>query len=123
MSSYAQAFPYATFDVTQLNTKQVIDPLDMEEDDISMSDSPAEHDDQEMQQASLQVYLDSVPYECESLEEMEQRLEEIVSKIYICAKAKNWLVLCTWDGMLQWYVIGLRYMLPASNTILFLVGY
>jgi hypothetical protein len=54
------------------------------------------------QRASLQIYLNSVPYECESLEEMQTKLENIVGKIMICAHAKNWLVLTTWDGMLQW---------------------
>ena len=55
----------------------------------------------EKQRAALQTYLESLPYQCETVEEMQARLEEIVQKIYICAKTKNWLILDEWDGMLQ----------------------
>lgn len=75
------------------------------DDDISMPDTPAEATEMssyERQKASLQTYLDSLPYECEPIEEMQARLEEIVGKIFVCAKAQNWLLLTTWDGMLQW---------------------
>lgn len=79
----------------------------MDDDDISEIDCAGELTEQsamEKQRVSLQTYLDSLPYECETVEEMQARLEEIVQKIYVCAKTKNWLVLSTWDGMLQWYV-------------------
>ena len=85
-------------------------PLDlttMDDDDIYQIDSTgdlSEQSEMEEQLASLQTYLDSLPYECETVEEMQARLEEIVQKIYICARTKNWLVLSTWDGLLQWYV-------------------
>jgi proteasome activator subunit 4 len=79
----------------------------MDDDDIFQIDSAGELTEQsemEEQVASLQTYLNSLPYECETVEEMQARLEEIVQKIYICARTKNWLVLGTWDGLLQWYV-------------------
>ena len=79
-----------------------------EEDKISIVDSPSEIVDPfayDKQRASLQTYLDSLPYECETVEDMQNRLERIVEKIYICAKSQNWLVLSTWDGMLQWYLL------------------
>lgn len=79
----------------------------MDDDDISEIDCAGELNEQsamEKQRVSLQTYLDSLPYECETVEEMQARLEEIVQKIYVCAKTKTWLVLSTWDGMLQWYV-------------------
>lgn len=84
----------------------------MEDDDISVPDSPElESGDfspgqsvYDRQRASLQTYLDHIPYEGESIEEMQSRLEFIVGRISICAQTKNWLVLTTWDGMLQWYV-------------------
>lgn len=79
----------------------------MEVDDNFDIDSVGELNelsDMEEQRISLQTYLDSLPYECETVEEMQARLEEIVQKIYICARTKNWLVLSMWDGMLQWYV-------------------
>jgi len=77
----------------------------MEEDGISLADSPSESTDFSVfdkQRASLQTYLDSLPYQCESIDEMQKKLEHIVRMIYICAKAKDWPVLSTWDGMLQW---------------------
>lgn len=80
----------------------------MEEDELSAIESvgeAAEMSAYDKQRASLQTYLDSLPYECESVEDMQARLEFIVEKIYICGKTQNWLVLSTWDGMLQWYVL------------------
>lgn len=80
----------------------------MDDEDLFEIDSAGELMEQsamEEQRASLQTYLDSLPYECETDEEMQTRLEEIVQKIYICAKTKNWLVMSLWDGKLQWYVL------------------
>ena len=82
--------------------------LGMDEDDISVPDSPSSEsgtlspDALERQRASLQSYLNALPYECESPEEMQAKLEHIVGRICVCAETKNWLVLTTWDGMLQW---------------------
>lgn len=82
----------------------------MDDDDVSVPDSPSSESGTlspgalEKQRASLQSYLNALPYECESPEEMQEKLEHIVGRICICAEAKNWLVLTTWDGMLQWYV-------------------
>ena len=87
----------------------------MEDEDISLPDSPVFESGQlspgqsafEKQRASLQTYLDSVPYKCETVEEMQVVLEDIVGKITICARTKNWLLLSTWDGVLQWSVMPL----------------
>jgi proteasome activator subunit 4 len=57
----------------------------------------------EKQVASLKTYIDALPYKCELVDEMQAKLEAIVGKIVICAKSKNWAVLSTWDGVLQWY--------------------
>ena len=87
--------------------------ITMDSDDSGI-DSPGEVSEQssmEKQRASLQIYLDSLPYECETVEEMQARLEEIVQKMYICARTKNWLVLSTWDGMLQWYVFYIIFLI------------
>ncbi|KAF4572630.1 hypothetical protein EYR36_007140 [Pleurotus pulmonarius] len=74
----------------------------MEDDDFPISlDDQAGLSDMDKQRATLQTYLNALPYECESVEYMQTRLEEIVGKIFISAKAQNWLVLTTWDGMLQ----------------------
>lgn len=70
-----------------------------------IDDDDSLFDDQntlDKQRASLQTYIDSVPYECETIEEMQEKLEEIVGKILICAQTRNWKFLTTWDGMLQW---------------------
>lgn len=85
----------------------------MDDDDMSVPDSPLDSGDispagqaaaMDKQRATLETYLKSLPYQCESTEEMHAHLEYIVGKIAICAKTKNWLVLTTWDGALQWSV-------------------
>jgi hypothetical protein len=89
----------------------VLNSFVMEEEDISTApDSPAvENADLSREQvtivkqrASLQSYLSSLPYNAESEEDMQARLEFILGRIIICVEAKNWLVLATWDGVLQW---------------------
>jgi proteasome activator subunit 4 len=65
----------------------------------------------EKQRASLQTYLASLPYDAESEDEMRSRLEFILGRIIICAEAKNWLVLATWDGVLQWCALTVRLVL------------
>ncbi|KAG6866845.1 hypothetical protein C0991_008781 [Blastosporella zonata] len=90
--------------------------ISMEDDSFSINDTPIESvslSDHEKQLASLQTYLGSVPYETESVQEMHQKLEEIVGKIFIAAKAQNWLVLSTWDGMLQCWLL-MRYPMAKS---------
>lgn len=87
-----------------------IQGVEMDEDDIDLLDSPSEEaspltPDQfsyEKQRANLAVYLDALPYKCDSLQEMQQKLEHIIAKLIICAESKNWTVLTTWDAMLQW---------------------
>ncbi|SJL05897.1 uncharacterized protein ARMOST_09233 [Armillaria ostoyae] len=90
-----------------------LSPFDM--DDDTESDSPGDTLELslEQQKSHLQSYLDSLPYECESCEDMQAKLEDIVGKIFICAKAKNWLVLTTWDGMLQCWLL-MRYPMDKS---------
>ena len=91
-----------------LTDSSYITPAIMEDDEISVADSMGEIGDlsaYDKQRTSLQTYLNALPYECETVEDMQTRLEKIAEKIYICASSKNWLVLSTWDGMLQWYVL------------------
>ena len=73
----------------------------IDDDDLSVID-PGDAAAYEKQIASLQTYLNALPYDCESVDDMQHRLEDILEKVYICAKTKNWTVLTTWDGMLQW---------------------
>ncbi|KAI0762664.1 ARM repeat-containing protein [Fomes fomentarius] len=94
--------------------------LGMDDDDISVPDSPSSEsgtlspDALERQRASLQTYLNALPYESESPEDMQARLEYIVGRICICAETKNWLVLTTWDGMLQCWLL-MRYPMSKTN--------
>lgn len=94
----------------------------MDDDELSVTDSMevplADPSSYDKQRASLQTYLNALPYECETIEDMQSRLEDITEKIYICAQSKNWLVLSTWDGMLQWYAgFVLRPNLPSGSLI------
>ncbi|KAI0343973.1 ARM repeat-containing protein [Trametopsis cervina] len=92
----------------------------MDEDEgMSMPDSPLDSDDTipsaaDKSRAVLQTYLNSLPYECESVEDMQAHLEYIVGNISICAKSKNWLVLTTWDGALQCWLL-MRYPMPKAT--------
>jgi len=95
----------------------------MEEEDLSILDSPTfddsgelpyDHSSLEKQTISLQTYLDSIPYPCEDVRTMQSQLEYIVGKITICAKTKNWVVLATWDTMLQSWLL-LRYPMHTST--------
>ncbi|CCM01636.1 uncharacterized protein FIBRA_03697 [Fibroporia radiculosa] len=85
----------------------------MDNEDMSVPDSPSwgsgtltpGQSASERQRAALHSYIDSLPYKCESVEEMQAKLEHIISRISICAETKNWLVLTTWDGMLQCWLL------------------
>ncbi|KAG6381418.1 armadillo-type protein [Boletus reticuloceps] len=79
-----------------------IQGVEMDEDDIDILDSPAEEasplapdrSSYDKQRANLAVYLDALPYKCESLQEMQQKLERIMAKLLICVESKNcWLQL------------------------------
>ncbi|KAI9462941.1 hypothetical protein F5148DRAFT_1212253 [Russula earlei] len=93
----------------------------MEEDLSTAPDSPSvesadlsrEQSAMEKQRAALQTYLSSLPYDAESEEDMQSRLEFILGRIIICAEAKNWLVLATWDGVLQCWLL-MRYPVPVQ---------
>src|ERR1700722_12447150 len=61
-----------------------------------------EGDTLETQITTLKTYLDHVPYPCESPQEMQAKLEEIIGKITVCAKSRNWSFLTQWDALLSW---------------------
>jgi hypothetical protein len=80
---------------------QGLDSMDVEPGEGSFT--PSEQEEQssyEKQKASLQTYLDSLPFPCESIGEMHAALETIVGKIAICVKTHSWHVLSTWDQLL-----------------------
>jgi proteasome activator subunit 4 len=80
---------------------------DMDDDDFSDALDLDALSSMDKQLASLKTYTNSLPYasSVESVEHMQAVLEQIVGKIYICAKTKNWLLLTSWDGMLQWFLL------------------
>jgi proteasome activator subunit 4 len=108
MEALIEAAAAAGVDISKItfqddDPSQTLNIMDDDDDVMStLSGDSTEQSEFDRQRASLQTYLDSLPYDCESPEEMQESLEDIVQKIYICAKSKNWLVLTTWDGMLQW---------------------
>ena len=86
--------------------------LDMDEDDNLSSpitpvedlvDAASEPDEAllERQRAALRSYTDSLPYACESPQEMDERLARIVDMIYVTAKSNQVDLLRGWDGVLS----------------------
>lgn len=79
----------------------------MEDDAASLnSPTPAGSEDYDnaedaKQLKSLDTYLKSLPYECESTDEMQTKLQLIIEKIVICAKTSNWAAMIGWDTSLQ----------------------
>ena len=109
-----------SLDTSSVSYLHVLNSFAMEEEDISTApDSPTietpnlsrEQATIVKQRASLQTYLSSLPYNAESEEDMQARLEFILGRIIICAEAKNWLVLATWDGVLQWCALVAQHIL------------
>ncbi|KAF7784715.1 hypothetical protein Agabi119p4_880 [Agaricus bisporus var. burnettii] len=89
----------------------------MDDDDASVFGPGQEEDEQswlEGQRKTLQIYLDSIPYKCESYEVMQEKLEFIVGRLYIAAKAKNWQLVSSWDGLLQCWLL-MRYPIVKST--------
>ncbi|KAG1757297.1 hypothetical protein EDB19DRAFT_1924203 [Suillus lakei] len=89
-----------------------VDVLESPSDDIA-ADLVSDRSAYEKQKATLLTYLDSLPYECESIDVMQAKLEYIVGKLIVCAESKNWLVLTTWDAILQCW-LQMRY--PMTTT-------
>ena len=76
----------------------------MEDDDFLPSpfdDGEGAADDQSTQFAWYRTYWESVPYECESVEEMNAKLAQIIDKIYICSKSNQWHLISGWNNILN----------------------
>ncbi|KAH7915111.1 armadillo-type protein [Hygrophoropsis aurantiaca] len=111
-----------SFDVSAFAEELGIDVEAMDTDGIGfIDDSPADEypaslADQssfDKQKLALQTYVDSLPYKCESVEEMQTKLEHIIGKLLVCAEAKNWPALTEWDAMLQCW-LSMRYPMTTS---------
>jgi proteasome activator subunit 4 len=121
-----------SLDPSSASYLHVLNSFVMDEEDISTTtDSPTietpdlsrEQATIVKQRASLQTYLSSLPYNAESEEDMQARLEFILSRIIICAEAKNWLVLATWDGVLQWCALEAQHISCTDDCSWLLMRY
>ncbi|EJD04282.1 uncharacterized protein FOMMEDRAFT_167503 [Fomitiporia mediterranea MF3/22] len=74
------------------------------------------------QRAALRTYIDSVPYDCESPEEMEEKLANIVDMIYISAKSDQLDLMRSWDGVLSTWLL-LKYPIVKAKRIKLLQYY
>lgn len=86
-------------------------PDKMEDDDFSGLETPQEADSSlavqgqiEKQLESLKGYLDALPYECETPEEMQTKLEFIIGRIDLSVRSKNWSSVPSWAQLLHWCV-------------------
>ncbi|KAF8213422.1 hypothetical protein K438DRAFT_1750713 [Mycena galopus ATCC 62051] len=88
--------------MASLSTTSPVDTPDMDVDEYAEADNDY---------AAFQTYLDTAPYPCETPLEMLSKLEHIIAKMNVCIKTKNWLVLSTWDGVLECWLL-MRYPIP-----------
>jgi proteasome activator subunit 4 len=51
---------------------------------------------------SLETYLASVPYKCESIPEMHAKLRRIVERLIVCVKSRDWPNVHTCDSLIHW---------------------
>lgn len=51
---------------------------------------------------SLETYVASVPYKCESIPQMHSKLQWIVGRLLVCVKSRDWHNVHSCDSLLQW---------------------
>lgn len=85
--------------------------------EVSASDTPGfdssrENDDTEDYEIkSLETYLASMPYDCESIQIMHAKLKWVAGRLLICLKSKEWMAVNVYDQLVQWYdVVTINYM-------------
>ena len=66
-----------------------------------LDDSTDDGREEAKQLKSLESYVNSLPYTCETQEEMDVKLNLIVERLVICAKTANWAAMIGWDSSLQ----------------------
>ncbi|EIW86450.1 hypothetical protein CONPUDRAFT_78796 [Coniophora puteana RWD-64-598 SS2] len=81
-------------------------------EDDSLPSTPDQTSDR--QTAMFATLLDSLPYACEPAEVMRSHLEDIISRLVICAEAKDWFCLMHWEGMLGRWLM-LKYPIQIST--------
>lgn len=70
-------------------------------DSGTLSPDSAEQSLFDKQRTILQTYVDSVPYECESIEVMNEKLKGIIEKVLLCANVGDWVSLSHASNGLQ----------------------
>ena len=50
---------------------------------------------------TLEGYIKSLPYSCETIDDMHEKLRVVVEKIYVCVHTNSWAASVGWDHMLQ----------------------
>ncbi|KAH8120588.1 hypothetical protein DFH11DRAFT_1838384 [Phellopilus nigrolimitatus] len=81
-------------------------------------DIPADAEEASLtkQRAALRTYLDAVPYECESIEEMDALLAHIVDKMYVCAKSNQQYLFRGWETIISRWIL-LRYPMSKPTRV------
>jgi len=51
---------------------------------------------------SLETYLSSVPYPCESNEVIQEKLKWVVGRLVTALKSRDWMSVNVYDHLLQW---------------------
>ena len=70
-------------------------------DSGTLSPDSAEQSLFDKQRTILPTYVDSVPYECESIEVMNEKLKGIIEKVLLCANVGDWVSLSHASNGLQ----------------------
>ncbi|KAL5534546.1 hypothetical protein ACEPAG_1009 [Sanghuangporus baumii] len=91
-------------------------------DEFTDSSTDSEEDRLEKQRAVLRTYVDSLPYSCESLQEMDQKLAEIIDMIYLSASANRLDLLREWDGILSTWLL-MKYPITKATRVKLLKYY
>ncbi|KAG8905939.1 hypothetical protein FRB99_007944 [Tulasnella sp. 403] len=93
--------------------------LELEDDSLDVlepsdkASAKREETDEERQLRVLDGYITSLPYPCESVEEMKRELDNIIGKLFIAVESRQWNHVLVWDRIfLSW--ISLKYPLPRS---------
>lgn len=75
--------------------------------DLSTPDTPGvsptpDEDSVAYDTKSLETYIASVPYKCESIPEMHAKIHWIVGRLLVCVKSRDWSNVHSWDSLLHW---------------------
>ena len=79
--------------------------IDLSTPDTPGVATPASYEDSVVYDTkSLETYVASVPYKCESIPEMHAKLHWIVERLLVCVKSRDWSNVHACDSSLHWLV-------------------